>query len=91
MPLLPLLSVFSNIYLMAHLNILTWYRFFIWMAIGFLIYFSYGIVKSVGYLTLAEKNRLRLDIVEVEEENDDDEIMPTINNFSTNCDNNSNK
>lgn len=31
------------------------------MVIGLSIYFSYGIVKSVGYLTTEEKNRLSLD------------------------------
>lgn len=46
---------------MVHLQKMTWYRFFIWMAIGFVIYFTYGIVKSVGYLTEREKNRLILD------------------------------
>lgn len=60
-PLLPLLSVFSNTYLMVHLEEFTWIRFFVWMVIGFAIYFSYGIVKSVGYLTTEERNRLSLD------------------------------
>lgn len=60
-PLLPLLSVFSNTYLMVHLEEFTWIRFLVWMVIGFVIYFSYGIVKSVGYLTAEEKNRLSLD------------------------------
>lgn len=58
---MPFLSIFSNLYLMVHLQKMTWYRFFIWMAIGFVIYFSYGIVKSVGYLTETEKNRLVLE------------------------------
>ncbi|KAI2801539.1 hypothetical protein RDWZM_008509 [Blomia tropicalis] len=59
-PVLPLLSVFANTYLMVHLSILTWFRFIIWMTIGFVIYFSYGIVKSVGYLTQEERDRLSI-------------------------------
>ena len=39
---------------------MTWFRFIGWMFIGFSIYFSYGIVKSVGYLTQEEINRLSL-------------------------------
>nr|XP_027201919.1 high affinity cationic amino acid transporter 1-like isoform X2 [Dermatophagoides pteronyssinus] len=59
-PYIPLFSVFANTYLMVHLNQMTWFRFIGWMFIGFLIYFSYGIVKSVGYLTQEEINRLSL-------------------------------
>lgn len=60
-PFIPLLSVFSNIYLMAHLATFTWIRFAVWMVIGFIIYFTYGIVKSVGYLTQTERCRLSLE------------------------------
>ena len=41
-PFLPLLSVAFCIYLMAALPLFTWLRFVIWMAIGAVIYFSYG-------------------------------------------------
>ena len=33
-PLLPIVSVFINFYLMSVLNSATWIRFAIWMAIG---------------------------------------------------------
>ncbi|KAH9497915.1 High affinity cationic amino acid transporter 1 [Dermatophagoides farinae] len=68
-PYIPFFSVFANTYLMVHLNQMTWYRFIGWMFLGFIIYFSYGLVKSVGYLTQVEKNRLSLD-------SDDDQHEP---------------
>ncbi|KAF5272171.1 hypothetical protein FQA39_LY01253 [Lamprigera yunnana] len=46
-PLIPCLSIFINLYLMSELDLPTWIRFSVWIAIGFLIYFIYGMSHSV--------------------------------------------
>jgi cationic amino acid transport permease len=45
-PFFPAGSMFFNIFLMLNLEAMTWGRFLIWMFIGFLIYFGYGIWHS---------------------------------------------
>jgi APA family basic amino acid/polyamine antiporter len=45
-PILPVLSIIFCVLLMMGLEIMTWLRFFIWLAIGLLIYFFYSRKRS---------------------------------------------
>lgn len=45
-PYLPAFSILINLYLMTGLDALTWARFLVWIGIGLIIYFSYGIWNS---------------------------------------------
>jgi APA family basic amino acid/polyamine antiporter len=41
-PVVPVLSALACLYLMANLSVETWLRFLAWMALGLVVYFSYG-------------------------------------------------
>jgi basic amino acid/polyamine antiporter, APA family len=45
-PLIPILAVLSCVFLMLNLGSLTWWRFVVWMALGLIVYFSYGYRRS---------------------------------------------
>jgi APA family basic amino acid/polyamine antiporter len=47
-PIVPVLGIISCSVLMLSLPMLTWCRFFVWMAIGIIIYFSYGYKNAGG-------------------------------------------
>jgi APA family basic amino acid/polyamine antiporter len=46
-PFLPILAAVVCAYLALNLSIETWLRFVVWMALGFLIYFTYGYRNSM--------------------------------------------
>ncbi|MEO7062118.1 MAG: amino acid permease, partial [Lapillicoccus sp.] len=41
-PVVPILAILASFYLMLNLPAATWLRFFIWMALGFIVYFGYS-------------------------------------------------
>lgn len=44
--IIPVIGLLINLYLMTELGITNWLRFFIWLAIGLTLYFSYGYYHS---------------------------------------------
>jgi basic amino acid/polyamine antiporter, APA family len=42
----PALAVLTSTYLMLNLPATTWLRFFVWMAVGLVVYFAYGVRRS---------------------------------------------
>uniref|UniRef100_A0A8C4N3G4 Cationic amino acid transporter C-terminal domain-containing protein n=1 Tax=Equus asinus asinus TaxID=83772 RepID=A0A8C4N3G4_EQUAS len=46
-PVVPLMSIFVNVYLMMQMTFRTWAQFGVWMVIGFAVYFGYGIRHSL--------------------------------------------
>lgn len=45
-PLIPILGIIFCVYLMINLPSITWWRFIIWLIIGFIIYFTYSYKHS---------------------------------------------
>lgn len=46
-PIIPLLGVASCIFLMTALPHITWIRFVVWLIIGLIVYFTYGMHNSI--------------------------------------------
>lgn len=44
--LIPVLGLLTNLYLMSQLGVTNWFRFGIWLLIGLIIYFIYGVKHS---------------------------------------------
>ena len=44
--LIPVLGLLANLYLMSELGVTNWLRFGVWLIVGLLIYFSYGMKHS---------------------------------------------
>lgn len=47
-PFFPCATVSINMFLIAELSWITWVRFLIWLALGMVIYFFYGVCHSVA-------------------------------------------
>jgi APA family basic amino acid/polyamine antiporter len=61
-PVVPVLAALASLYLMLNLPTLTWLRFGIWMAVGLVVYFSYGawhsrLVTDPNYSRQADRAR----------------------------------
>ncbi|NXH09871.1 CTR4 protein, partial [Bucco capensis] len=57
-PLSPALSIVLNIYLMLKLSYMTWLRFTVWLLLGLLVYFGYGIWHSKENLREPQPQRV---------------------------------
>ena len=55
--LIPVLGLLTNLYLMSELGITNWMRFLVWLVIGLILYFGYGMRHSrlVGETQATEK------------------------------------
>ncbi|WP_320053388.1 amino acid permease [uncultured Acetobacteroides sp.] len=54
-PLVPILGILVCVSMMLSLPVVTWIRLFVWMGLGFIIYFTYGIKHSKIRKAEAEK------------------------------------
>uniref|UniRef100_A0A3B4ZSK3 Low affinity cationic amino acid transporter 2-like n=1 Tax=Stegastes partitus TaxID=144197 RepID=A0A3B4ZSK3_9TELE len=71
-PVIPVLSIFINTYLMFQLEGETWISYAVWMAVGMIIYFAYGVRNSVQKQRLEEENVANVDEKQVAPDKADD-------------------
>lgn len=45
-PVVPILGIYADVYMIVNLSWITWVRLFVWLVIGFVIYFGYSIRHS---------------------------------------------
>lgn len=81
LPYIPAIAITVNIYLIFKLSILTLVRFTIWMSIGLVVYFYYGITHS-SLENAAEEIELRVD--EAKDNNTDEKAVWDQHNFEQN-------
>ena len=50
-PLIPILGIFTCLFMMVFLPLDTWIRLLVWMVIGFDVYMFYGMKHSISLIT----------------------------------------
>ncbi|MBP0619941.1 amino acid permease C-terminal domain-containing protein, partial [Cupriavidus consociatus] len=57
-PVVPLLAIGFCLFLMAHLQALTWIAFLVWLALGLVIYFAYARRSDAAFMKATARGSL---------------------------------